>query len=45
MPLAGHETTASSLSWIFERVLRHPEAHECLCSDSALSPRRANSMP
>jgi cytochrome P450 len=24
MLLAGHETTASSLSWAFERLLRHP---------------------
>jgi cytochrome P450 len=27
MLLAGHETTASSLSWTFERLLRHPGAH------------------
>ncbi len=26
MLLAGHETTASSLSWAFERLLRHPAA-------------------
>jgi cytochrome P450 family 135 len=24
--LAGYETTAASLSWLFERLLRHPEA-------------------
>jgi cytochrome P450 len=24
--LAGHETTASSLAWCFERLLRHPDA-------------------
>jgi cytochrome P450 len=23
--IAGHESTATSLSWVFERVLRHPE--------------------
>lgn len=25
--LAGHETTANSLSWTFERLLRHPEPY------------------
>jgi cytochrome P450 len=24
---AGHETTATGLAWVFERVLRHPEVH------------------
>ena len=24
--VAGHETTATALAWVFERVLRHPEA-------------------
>jgi cytochrome P450 len=33
MLLAGHETTASSLSWIFERLLRHPDAHRRLCAE------------
>jgi cytochrome P450 family 135 len=27
---AGHETTATGLSWFFERVLRHPEVEERL---------------
>jgi cytochrome P450 len=26
--LAGHETTANSLAWAFERLLRHPDAYE-----------------
>lgn len=26
--IAGHETTANTLSWAFERLLRHPEALE-----------------
>ncbi|MEX2197008.1 MAG: cytochrome P450 [Thermoleophilaceae bacterium] len=30
MLLAGHETTASSLAWAFERVLRTPHVHERL---------------
>jgi cytochrome P450 len=28
--LAGHETTANSLSWAWERLLRSPEAHDAL---------------
>jgi cytochrome P450 len=28
--LAGHETTANSLAWAFERLLRHPEAYDRL---------------
>jgi cytochrome P450 len=28
--LAGHETTANSLAWTWERLLRHPEAYEAL---------------
>jgi cytochrome P450 len=28
--LAGHETTANSLAWAFERLLRHPGAYERL---------------
>ena len=27
---AGHETTANSLAWTWERLVRHPEAHERL---------------
>ena len=29
--LAGHETTANSLAWAWERLVRNPEAHEALC--------------
>jgi cytochrome P450 len=28
--LAGHETTANSLAWTFERLVRHPEAYDRL---------------
>jgi cytochrome P450 len=28
--LAGHETTANSLAWAWERLVRTPDAHECL---------------
>ena len=28
--LAGHETTANSLAWAWERLLRHPDAHRRL---------------
>jgi cytochrome P450 len=28
--LAGHETTANSLAWAWERLVRSPEAHEAL---------------
>jgi cytochrome P450 len=28
--LAGHETTANSLAWAWERLVRHPAAHERL---------------
>lgn len=28
--LAGHETTANSLAWTWERLLRHPEAYDRL---------------
>ena len=28
--LAGHETTANSLAWTWERLVRSPEAHEAL---------------
>jgi len=28
--LAGHETTANSLAWAWERLLRFPDAHEAL---------------
>ena len=27
---AGHETTATGLAWVFERVLRHPAVHQRL---------------
>jgi cytochrome P450 len=29
--LAGHETTANSLAWTFERLLRFPAAYDRLC--------------
>jgi cytochrome P450 len=29
--LAGHETTANSLAWTFERMLRRPAARDTLC--------------
>jgi cytochrome P450 len=32
---AGHETTATALSWLFERVLRHPEVEERLRAEIA----------
>jgi cytochrome P450 len=28
--VAGHETTASTLAWAFERILAHPEVHDRL---------------
>jgi cytochrome P450 len=31
--LAGHETTATSIAWAFERILRHPGVHERLVAD------------
>jgi cytochrome P450 len=31
--VAGHETTASGLSWAFERIARHPHVAERLASD------------
>jgi cytochrome P450 family 135 len=33
--LAGHETTATSLAWAFERLVRHPEMLERLASEAA----------
>ena len=30
---AGHETTATSLAWAFERLLLHPEAYARLCAE------------
>jgi len=32
--LAGHETTATSLAWAIERLVRHPEAMERLVSEA-----------
>jgi cytochrome P450 len=29
----GHETTASSLAWAFERILAHPEVHDRLLAE------------
>lgn len=31
--IAGHETTATALSWTFERIVRHPEAMAMLRED------------
>jgi unspecific monooxygenase len=31
--LGGHETTASSLAWAFERILAHPEVHERIVAE------------
>jgi cytochrome P450 len=31
--LGGHETTASSLAWAFERILAHPEVHDRLVAE------------
>lgn len=31
---AGHETTATALAWLFERVVRHPEAHDRLRAEA-----------
>jgi cytochrome P450 len=33
--VAGHETTATSLAWAFERLLRHPEKLERLRAEAA----------
>lgn len=31
--LAGHETTATALAWVFERLTRHSEAMDRLCAE------------
>ena len=36
MLVAGHETTATTLAWTFERLVRHPEALERLQTEVAL---------
>ena len=28
--LAGHETTANTIAWAFERLLRHPDSYDRL---------------
>ncbi|MCW3066345.1 MAG: cytochrome [Solirubrobacterales bacterium] len=33
--VAGHETTATGMSWVVERVLRHPPVHARLCAELA----------
>ena len=33
MLIAGHETTATALSWCFERLLRHPDVHRRLLDE------------
>jgi cytochrome P450 len=35
--IAGHETTATALSWTFERLLRHPEALSACCAEIELN--------
>ncbi len=32
---AGHETTASTLAWVFERVVRHPDVLAKLEAEAA----------
>ena len=32
---AGHETTASTLAWVLERVSRHPDVLRCLVEEAA----------
>jgi cytochrome P450 len=32
--LAGHETTANTIAWAFERLLRHPEAYDRLRAET-----------
>ncbi len=39
--LAGHETTANSLAWGWERLLRHPDAHQRLVETVREGPREA----
>jgi cytochrome P450 len=39
--LAGHETTANSLAWGWERLLRHPNAHQRLVETVREGPREA----
>jgi cytochrome P450 len=34
--LAGHETTATSLAWAFERLVRHPEMLDRLAAEAAV---------
>lgn len=37
--VAGHETTATALAWVFERVLVHPQVETRLRSELATAPR------
>lgn len=39
--LAGHETTANQLAWTWERLLRHPTAHERLRDEARAGGERA----
>ena len=36
MLIAGHETTATAISWAFERLLRHPDIHRRLLDELAI---------
>lgn len=48
---AGHETTATSLAWAFERILSHPEVHARLREEvrsvggAAAEPERLAALP
>ena len=43
--VAGHETTATSLAWALERLLRHPEKLDRLAERARRRRRRATSTP
>ena len=38
--VAGHETTATALSWAMERLVRHPEKLERLRAEALAGARR-----
>jgi Cytochrome P450 len=40
--LAGQETTASSLSWFFWEMARHPESQECIREELAARYMQSN---
>lgn len=44
--VAGHETTATALAWVFERVLCHPEVERKLRDESESVPlRQVDKLP